>query len=371
MANRTCSCWCQPRPAPSLPGALADFCSQVAGNRSRHFKGTPGRCLTPAERKRLLSIENDPDERRTMRTNAPTSGDLFIGRKGRLSRGMDRVRTPPILSSSPARQSKHDRLHAERLREERNQLIRLTIANRSLETRFQPIVDLRSGKAVGTEALSRFAQEPIRPPDVWFAEAATLGLGVELELTALDLALEQLNRLPSGMYLSLNASVETIMSAQFRATLAAAPAERIVLELTEHTPIADYSAFAQSIDELRSRGVRLAVDDAGSGFSSFSHILNLKPDIIKLDIALTRGIDKDPARQALGRALLNFGLEMYRTTIVAEGIETKEELATLRSLGCPSGQGFFLGRPSRMVNQHHVPRMLMPHLVPELEALSR
>jgi EAL domain-containing protein (putative c-di-GMP-specific phosphodiesterase class I) len=238
-----------------------------------------------------------------------------------------------------------------------------------LETHFQPIVDLRSGTAVGTEALSRFAPKPIRPPDVWFAEAAALGLGIELEQIALDSALQQLNRLPSGMYLSLNASVETIMSEQFRATLADAPAERIVLELTEHTPVSDYSVFAERIDELRSRGVRLAVDDAGSGFSSFSHILNLKPDIIKLDIALTRGIDRDPARQALGRALLNFGLETYRTTIVAEGIETKGELATLRSLGCPSGQGFILGRPSRIVDRHQAFPTLIPRPVPEFEAL--
>jgi EAL domain-containing protein (putative c-di-GMP-specific phosphodiesterase class I) len=265
---------------------------------------------------------------------------------------------------SPTRVSRQDRHRAEQELEERDRLIRLTIANRSLETHFQPIVNLRSGAAVGTEALSRFPHGPVRPPDVWFAEAASVGLGVELELIALDVALEQLDRLPSGVYLSLNASVETIVSEGFEATLAGAPAERIVLELTEHTPVNDYRAFALRIDELRSHGVRLAVDDAGSGFSSFSHILNLKPDIIKLDIALTRGIDKDPARQALGRALLNFGLEAYRTTIVAEGIETPGELETLRSLGCPSGQGFILGRPRRLANRPPALPMLRPEVTP-------
>ena len=157
-------------------------------------------------------------------------------------------------SNSSDRRPKQDETEAEQLREEQDQLIRVTIANRSLETHFQPIVDLRSGQAVGTEALARFAQQPIRPPDVWFAEAASLGLGVELELTALDLALEQLDRLPAGLYLSLNASVETIMSEQFRATLADVPAERIVLELTEHTPIVDYLEFEKGIKELRSNG---------------------------------------------------------------------------------------------------------------------
>ncbi|MGA2835633.1 MAG: EAL domain-containing protein [Acidimicrobiales bacterium] len=298
-----------------------------------------------------------------MRKNSPLSDDLFIAKKSVLSRGRNRTITS-------ARQSRHVRHDEERQRDERGKLIRATIANRSLETHFQPIVDLRSGTAVGTEALARFDQAPFQSPDLWFAEAADLGLGVELELTAVGLALEQLHSLPSTQYLSLNASVETIMSDPFRAILSAAPAERIVLELTEHTPITDYDAFARSIDELRSSGVRLAVDDAGSGFSSFVHILNLKPDIIKLDIALTRGIDKDPARQALGRALLNFGLEAYRNTIVAEGIETQGELAMLRSLGCPIGQGFLLGRPRRMAQRPRVLPLLNPEPYPVLEATS-
>jgi EAL domain-containing protein (putative c-di-GMP-specific phosphodiesterase class I) len=305
-----------------------------------------------------------------MRTPSPTADDFFIGRKGSLSRGMERMRASSHRSHPSGRRLKHDGTEAERLHEQRDQLMRVTIANRSLETHFQPIVDLRSGRAVGSEALARFAQQPIRPPNVWFAEAASVGLGVELELTALDLALEQLHRLPTGLYLSLNASAETIMSEQFQVTLAGVPAERIVLELTEHTPIDDYLRFERSIQDLRSKGVRLAVDDAGAGFSSFRHILNLHPDVIKLDIGLTRGIDRDPARQALGRALLTFGLETYDTTIVAEGIETEGELATLRSLGCPSGQGFFLGRPRRLPNERPVPAAPVPLLVPELETSS-
>jgi EAL domain-containing protein (putative c-di-GMP-specific phosphodiesterase class I) len=298
-----------------------------------------------------------------MRKNAPLSDDLFIVKKGVLTRRRNRAATS-------ARQTRHERHDEERQRDQRGKLIRATIANRSLETHFQPIVDLRSGVAVGTEALSRFDQELFQTPDLWFAEAADLGLGIELELTAVDMALEQLHSLPSSQYLSLNASVETIMSDSFREILSDVPAERIVLELTEHTPITDYDAFARSIGELRSNGVRLAVDDAGSGFSSFVHILNLKPDIIKLDIALTRGIDKDPARQALGRALLTFGLEAYRNTIVAEGIETEGELAMLRSLGCRIGQGFLLGRPRRMARQPRMLPLLNPDPFPLLEAMS-
>ncbi len=297
------------------------------------------------------------------------AGDLFIARKGIILRGRERMRVSSHQTDASSRRSKNGDVEAERRRERQDQLIRVTIANRALETHFQPIVDLSTGQAVGAEALARFAQLPVRPPDAWFADAASVGLGIELELTALDLALEQLHRLPPGLYLSLNASVETIMSDQFRATLADVPAERIVLELTEHTPVVDYLAFQQSVQHLRSQGVRLAVDDAGAGFSSFRHILNLKPDVIKLDIGLTRGIDRDPARQALGRALLTFGLETYNATIVAEGIETRGELTMLRSLGCPIGQGFFLGRPRRLAYQRQLQDVSKPQVVPELEAV--
>lgn len=267
--------------------------------------------------------------------------------------------TPPSAPSAKRSESEQ-----EQLREQRRELIGVTIANHSVETLLQPIVDLRSGGAVGVEALARFAHEPIRPPDVWFAEAAILGLGVELEMTALRVALRQLSRLPSGLYLSLNASVETIMSEEFQRSMQDVSAERIVLELTEHHEVHDYSLFEQAVRNLRSKGVRLAVDDAGSGYSSFRHILNLHPDIIKLDIGLIRGIDGDPARRALGSALLTFGLDAYNASIVAEGIETEGEFRTLQGLGCPFGQGYYLGRPGRL--QTPGPATSQPLWYPEL-----
>jgi EAL domain-containing protein (putative c-di-GMP-specific phosphodiesterase class I) len=259
---------------------------------------------------------------------------------------------------------KPDESEQEQLREQRRELIRVTVANQSVETLLQPIVDLRSGGAVGVEALARFAQEPIRPPDIWFAEAASLGLGVELEMAALHVALQQLRRLPNGIYLSLNASVETIMSEEFQTSMEGVSAERIVLELTEHHEVHDYSLFHQAVRNLRSKGVRLAVDDAGSGYSSFRHILNLHPDIIKLDIGLIRGIDGDPARRALGSALLTFGLDAYNASIVAEGIETEGEFRTLQDLGFPFGQGYYLGRPGRL--QAPGPATSQPLWHPEL-----
>jgi EAL domain-containing protein (putative c-di-GMP-specific phosphodiesterase class I) len=292
----------------------------------------------------------------------PGQKDIFIGRAAKMSRSERRKAaasaSPPVdvprlitpssgeiagaTSASALEQQYEETAHR------REKFVRITLADKSLQTVFQPIVDLRTGGTVGAEALARFTAPPFRAPNLWFAEAEELGLGTELEVTALRSALEQLVKLPSGLYLSINASPATIVSAEFRAAMAAIPAERVVLELTEHRGIDDYHLFGEAISELRSNGLRLAVDDAGAGFSSFRHILNLRPDIIKLDIALTRGIDTDPARRALGSAMLAFGLDAYNASIVAEGVETQSELTTLQSLGCHYGQGYYLGRPAQI-----------------------
>jgi EAL domain-containing protein (putative c-di-GMP-specific phosphodiesterase class I) len=287
----------------------------------------------------------------TMTIHPAPGRDLFVVKKGRMAHA-----SGVLLSGRSERPDTADERAEARdqaLWEERREFIRLTIANQSFDMVFQPIVDLKGGSAVGAEALSRFRHGPDRPPDVWFAEAAAVGLGVELELTALRLALEQLGRLPAGLYLSLNASIEAVMSDEFRASMNSIPAERVVLELTEHTEVHDYTLFRQTLQDLRSKGLRLAVDDAGAGYSSFRHILNLQPDVIKLDIGLTKGIDRDPARRALGSALLAFGLEAYNASVVAEGIETEGEFRTLQVLGCPLGQGYYLGRPRRL----HAPEL--------------
>jgi len=279
-----------------------------------------------------------------MNQSGSPQGDLFVARKGRLAHARERARGRRRNVERPG----NNAFEREQRREGWEKLIRKTIAKRSLETVLQPIVSLRDGRPAGLEALTRFNEQPVHSPDVWFAEAASVGLGVELEVTALMSALVQLRQLPSNVYLSLNASVEALTSEEFRTRLAEAPGERIVLELTEHTGIPDYPVFERTIRGLRANGVRLAVDDAGAGYSSFRHVLKLKPDVIKLDISLTRGIDRDPARRALGSALLTFGLDAYKASVIAEGVETEGEYRTLSELGFPLGQGYYLGRPARL-----------------------
>jgi len=209
---------------------------------------------------------------------------------------------------------------------------------------FQPIADLRNGRIAGLEALSRFSLEPKQGPDRWFAEAGDLGLVVELEMAAARAAFQHLHQLPPGAYLSVNLSPESVASPMFSTIFLQAPVEGVVVEITEHAPVGDYVALADALREFRERGGRLAVDDAGAGFASLRHILRLAPDLIKLDVTLTRHIDSDQASQAMAGALTTFASKT-QATIVAEGIETPEELAALRDLGICHGQGFLLARP--------------------------
>jgi len=212
---------------------------------------------------------------------------------------------------------------------------------------FQPIVDLVSTRVVGYEALSRFQLEPRRGPDVWFAEASEVGLHEELEYAAIRLATDRFDDLPAGAYLSLNLSPSSCLSERLEHVLLGLPAERVVIEVTENAPVPDYEALRAGLQPLKAIGGRLAIDDAWAGFASLRHIVRLAPDIIKLDVALTRDVDTDRARRAMAAALVSFATEMG-IVIVAEGIETQAEFDTLRALGVRYGQGFFLGRPGEL-----------------------
>ena len=208
---------------------------------------------------------------------------------------------------------------------------------------FQPIFDLATSQMVGVEALARFPSTPNQSPDKWFAEAASLGLGVDLEMLAIRAAISQIDTLPPGAYMAVNVSPSTAIDAAL-AGVVSSGGPRIVVELTEHAAVDEYDQLIEALQPLRSLGARVAVDDAGSGYASLRHILRLRPDIIKLDIDLTRGIDTDAARRALATALVGFANELS-ATVVAEGIETALELDTLRQLQVRMGQGYHLARP--------------------------
>jgi diguanylate cyclase (GGDEF)-like protein len=234
---------------------------------------------------------------------------------------------------------------AGRARARQSQSIQRVLQGDGLSIVLQPIVNLADGRVVAAEALSRFDGEPHRGPDVWFAEASAVGLELELQMTAIRAALKRINALPSGARLSVNVSPSVLASPELLETFAGFPGERLAVELTEHTPVSDYAALGAAIASLRRNGIWLMIDDAGAGFSSLQHILGLHPDVIKLDVSLSRDIDSDPVRRALAASLVGFAREIG-AIIVAEGIETQLELETLQTLGVTHGQGYHLAPPA-------------------------
>ncbi|GAB3571326.1 hypothetical protein GCM10027405_37260 [Arthrobacter alkaliphilus] len=217
----------------------------------------------------------------------------------------------------------------------------------SLITAFQPIRRLGTGCVIGVEALTRFSGSQALSPEARFMEAASIGLDIELEILALRTALTTAARLPSELYISANLSPRACLDPRLAAAIvdSAVPPRRIVLEVTERQEVGDYAPLAAALAPLRRAGLRIAVDDAGAGFASMRHILQLKPDLIKLDREIIAGIDGDPAQRALGAAMVGFACEIG-AVLVAEGIETEAELAAVTKLGMTAAQGYLLGRPS-------------------------
>ncbi len=207
---------------------------------------------------------------------------------------------------------------------------------------FQPIVDLASGRVVGYEGLTRFRDR--LPPDHHFDEAHNVGMGRELELATMEAALDASTDLPASAWLDLNASPRLIMESDELPNLLERSDREIVLEITEHEAIADYELFRAAFLRLGPK-VRLAVDDAGAGFASLRHILELRPALVKLDRALIVGLDSDQARRALVAGIQHFAGDA-KIRLIAEGVETAAELATLLELDISLGQGYLLGRPA-------------------------
>lgn len=184
------------------------------------------------------------------------------------------------------------------------------ISDNDISIYFQPIFSLKNNKVAGFESLARFFTTPYKTPDVWFKEAKKVGLNETLEMLAIKNAVTNIAKFNNSTYIAINCSPSHILSGALENTLQNIDCTRLVLEITEHSPISDYEKMRTSLTPLRKRGLRLAIDDVGAGFSSFQHILELEADI------------------------------------VAEGIETEEELNSLRKLNVDSVQGYFIGRPA-------------------------
>jgi EAL domain-containing protein (putative c-di-GMP-specific phosphodiesterase class I) len=208
---------------------------------------------------------------------------------------------------------------------------------------FQPVVAIPALRTVGAEALARFPPGS-GGPEWWFTAAASVGLRTELELAAIRGALAAVSHLPDSLWLAVNASPTTVASGRLRDLLRDVPADRAVIEVTEHEQIEDYPATRAALDDLHRQGARTAVDDVGVGHAGLDQLLQLAPDIIKMDRQLTQRINADPARRALASALVQFAREIG-AHLLAEGVETAAELDVLTEIGVKHAQGFHIGRP--------------------------
>lgn len=210
---------------------------------------------------------------------------------------------------------------------------------------FQPIAHLPQLRVVGYEALSRFSAQPRVSPDQWFAAAARIGREADLSALVLEKALSTRASLPRRTFLTVNISPEVLLSDAIQKLLEVGPLDRMIFELTEHAIVTDYDQVAAAIARVRELGGFVAVDDAGAGYASMHHILTLHPDFVKLDGSLVADLHRDPAKSALVEMFGEF-TSRIDAWLIAEGIESSDDLHRLRQIGVPLGQGYLLGRPA-------------------------
>jgi EAL domain-containing protein (putative c-di-GMP-specific phosphodiesterase class I) len=244
-------------------------------------------------------------------------------------------------------------LIAQRIEDERATELRTTAARTQIRQLvddgqprmvFQPIVDLRSGLVSGVEALARFDTEPPKPPDAWFAAAAEAGCGPELEVAAIRAALRWLPDIPASQCMFVNVGAAALGDPEVQDELLEAPLDRITIEVTEQNLLEHPDESRRFIARARELGTRIAIDDLGAGYAGLHRVLELSPDVIKLDRQLVSGIDQDPARFALVGATAAFATSIG-SEVVAEGVEHEAELRTLQGIGVSHAQGYHLGHP--------------------------
>ena len=219
----------------------------------------------------------------------------------------------------------------------------LRLGEAAIRPVFQPVLELATGRVCGYEALARIAGPAERRPDQWFAQAHRCGLGSELEALALRAALAVDDR-PAGTFLALNVSPGALLAAPVQDALPD-DLSGLVIELTEHELFSAEDALEEQLAELRERGARVALDDAGAGYAGLQQLIRVAPDILKVDRSLVHGAHDDPSRYALLEALISFA-GTTGAAVCGEGVEDLHDLHALAELDATYAQGYALARPA-------------------------
>jgi EAL domain-containing protein (putative c-di-GMP-specific phosphodiesterase class I) len=221
--------------------------------------------------------------------------------------------------------------------------VRRILKDEAVSLAYQPIIDVASGAVVAVEALARFHNQ-VSPLTVLRA-AESLGLGAEVEALTLRKALAEKYRVPEGVLLTINVAPARLLADPVKSLVMNGDLSNVVLELTEHALPPAPEALRPVIDKLREKGALVALDDTGAGYQGIQQVAELRPDWVKIDRSLVTGAATDSVRRA---SLQMFGRVTRRVgaLAVAEGVESEEDLETLRELEIPLAQGYLLGAPS-------------------------
>lgn len=227
------------------------------------------------------------------------------------------------------------------------------LSSRNLTANFQPIIDLQCGRLFGYEGLIRGPQgTPLESPVHLFGHAREAGCLAQLELLCVRIIWDRFTALdlPGRLFLNLSLPMLRLRDENGLSTLAylkriGVEPHRVAIELSETQTLSCYRRARRLTTMYRRQGYAFGIDDLGAGFSSLRLWLELEPEYVKLDIAFVRGIDADQRRQTFLRSIQQLACA-YSTPVIVEGIETEAEYRTVRDLGLPLGQGYYLGRPS-------------------------
>ncbi|MDP4089989.1 MAG: GGDEF domain-containing protein [Bacillota bacterium] len=227
------------------------------------------------------------------------------------------------------------------------------LRNGNISTVYQPIISLVNGEVIGFEALSRGPENsPLRNPDDLFTAAELHNRTWDMELLCRVKAIERAAELPKDKFLFINVDPHIFKDEKFKKGFTKEfleqhdmSPESIIFEITEKTCIEDYKSFRTALNNYIDQGYKIAIDDTGSGYSGLKMLTETKPHYVKIDMDLIRNINEDTFKQALLECFVKLS-EVTNMKLIAEGIETEKELATLINLGVYAGQGYFISRPA-------------------------
>ncbi len=236
-------------------------------------------------------------------------------------------------------------LEAMRERDQESVRIRQLIESAALEIALQPVFDIHDGRFLGAEALARFPS-CFGTTEAVFESAGAVGLSLPLERLAIGCAIPVLDALQDGQFLAVNLTPQVAFELAATGETRPELLRRLVLEITEHAAITSYADLRRALRSSRDQGLRLAIDDAGAGYASLKHVVELEPDIIKIDRSIVEGVASDRARRSAVSAFVLLALDIG-ASVIAEGVERPEDLEAIKDLGVDAAQGFLLARPTK------------------------